>query len=179
MLVIASAGLMLAGASQAQSSRPISAAPQDPPPANGGKNDSSDTNFGSPENEMRDKLLLKEEKKQYDENVARAHEVSQLGSELNESFTSRKLFTPDDGKKLERLEKLTRKIRNEAGGSDSDATVKDMPGEMDATMKRLADLADELFKLVEKTPRHVVSAAVIDQANKLISLVQRLRNPRR
>ena len=57
--------------------------------------------------------------------------------------------------------------------------MKDIPGEIEAAVKRLADVAEELYKLVEKTPRHVVSAAVIDQANKLIGLVQRLRNSNR
>jgi hypothetical protein len=174
--MIASVALFLATVTQAQSSRPNGAPSPDPTPAIPGKTDSSDTNFGSPENEMRGKLLLKEEKKQYDENVARAREVSQLGSQVQESFAAKKLFNSDDGKKLERLEKLTRRIRNEAGGSESDAEVKDIPGELEAAVKRLADVADELYKLVEKTPRHVVSAAVIDQANKLIGLVQRLRN---
>ena len=40
-------------------------------------------------------------------------------------------------------------------------------------------MADDLRKEVEKTPRHVVSAAVIDQANKLIGLVQFVRNQTR
>ena len=176
IVTIASVALFLATVTQAQSSRPNGAPPPEPTPATTGKTDSSDTNFGSPENEMRGKLLLKEEKKQYDENVARAHEVSQLGSQVQENFAAKKLFNSDDGKKLERLEKLTRRIRNEAGGSESDSEVKDIPSEMEAAVKRLAEVAGELYKLVEKTPRHVVSAAVIDQANKLIGLVQRLRN---
>src|SRR2546425_2635198 len=176
IVMIASVALCLATVTQAQSSRPNGAPSPDPTAATLGKTDSSDTNFGSPENEMRGKLLLKEEKKQYDENVARAREVSQLGSQVQESFAAKKLFNSDDGKKLERLEKLTRRIRNEAGGSESDAEVKDIPGELEGAVKRLADVADELYKLVEKTPRHVVSAAVINQANKLIGLVQRLRN---
>ena len=179
-VMIASIALFLATMIQAQSSRPNGMPSPDPTPATpSGKTDSSDSNFGSPENEMRSKLLLKEEKKQYDENLARACEVSQLGSQLNENFAAKKLFNSDDGKKLERLEKLTRRIRNEAGGSESDAEVKDIPGEIEAAVKRLADVADGLYKLVEKTPRHVVSAAVIDQANKLIGLVQRLRNASR
>jgi hypothetical protein len=37
------------------------------------------------------------------------------------------------------------------------------------------DLQDDLRKLVEKTPRHVISAAVIDQANQLLGLLQRVR----
>jgi len=176
IVMIASVALFLATVTQAQSSRPNGVPSPDPTSTTPAKTESSDTNFGSPENEMRGKLLLKEEKKQYDENVARAREVSQLGSQVQESFAAKKLFNSDDGKKLERLEKLTRKIRNEAGGSESDAEVKDIPGELEAAVKRLAAVADELYKLVEKTPRHVVSAAVIDQANKLIGLVQRLRN---
>ena len=179
IVMIASVALFLATVTQAQSSRPNGVPSPDPTSTTPAKTDSSDTNFGSPENEMRGKLLLKEEKKQYDENVARAREVSQLGSQVQESFAAKKLFNSDDGKKLERLEKLTRRIRNEAGGSESDAEVKDIPGEIEAAVKRLADVADELYKLVEKTPRHVVSAAVIDQANKLIGLVQRLRNASR
>jgi hypothetical protein len=176
IVIIASVALLLATVTQAQSSQSPGVPPPDHAAASSGKTDSSDVNFGSPENEMRSKLLLKEEKKQYDENVARAREVSELGSQVQESFAAKKLFNSDDGKKLERLEKLTRKIRNEAGGSESDAEVKDLPREIDAAVKRLADVAGELYKLVEKTPRHVVSAAVIDQANKLIGLVQRLRN---
>ena len=179
IVMIASVVLFLATATHAQSSRPNGAPLPDPTPATPGKTDSSDTNFGSPENEMRGKLLLKAEKKQYDENVARAREVSQLGSQVQESFAAKKLFGSADGKKLERLEKLTRRIRNEAGGSESDAEVKDIPGEIETAVKRLADVAGELYKLVEKTPRHVISAAVIDQANKLIGLVQRLRNSNR
>ena len=176
IVMIASVTLFLATVTQAQSSRPNGVPSPDPTSTTPAKTESSDTNFGSPENEMRGKLLLKEEKKQYDENVARAREVSQLGSQVQESFAAKKLFNSDDGKKLERLEKLTRKIRNEAGGSESEAEVKDIPGELEAAIKRLAAVADALYKLVEKTPRHVVSAAVIDQANKLIGLVQRLRN---
>jgi len=176
IVMIASVALFLATVTQAQSSRPNGVPSPDPTSTTPAKTDSSDTNFGSPENEMRGKLLLKEEKKQYDENVARAREVSQLGSQVQESFAAKKLFNSDDGKKLERLEKLTRKIRNEAGGSESDAEVKDIPSEVEAAVKRLAAVADELYKLIEKTPRHVVSAAMIDQANKLIGLVQRLRN---
>ncbi len=176
ILMIVGATLMLVTAIHAQSPRP---APSDPPPTNPTKGDSSDTNFGSPENEMRDKLRVKEDKKRYDENVGRAREASELGSQLLKSFEARKVFNSDDSKKLERLEKLTRRIRNEAGGSESDPDVKDIPGDFELAVKRLAEMSDELFKLVEKTPRLVVSAAVIDQANKVIGLIQHVRNPSR
>ncbi len=131
--------------------------------------------FGSHEAEMRARLILKAEKKEYDENVARAREVSDLATQLLTTYESNKIFESEDGKKLERLEKLTKRIRNEAGGSDSDPDNKDLPAAMNSAMNQLVDLADDLRKLVEKTPRHVVSAAVIDQANKLIGLTQHVR----
>jgi hypothetical protein len=124
---------------------------------------------------MRANLILKAEKKQYDENVARAREASQIGTQLAESLAAKKALGSDDAKKLERLEKLTKKIRNEAGGSDTEPDVKDIPAVMEAAVKRVAELADELRKLVESTPRHVISASVIDQANKLLGLIQHVR----
>ena len=127
---------------------------------------------------MRARSALKAEKKQYDENVARAREVSQLANQVIEAYEANKMLGSEDGKKLERLEKLTKKIRNEAGGSETDPDVKDIPEVMSAAMKRVAELADGLRTLVEKTPRHVISASVIDQANKLLGLIQHVKTGR-
>jgi len=142
-----------------------------------GKADKDDSfrDFGSPENEMRARQALRAEKKQYDENVARAREASYLASELVKAYEAKKAFDSEDGKKFERLEKLAKRIRNEAGGSDSEPDIKDIPAVMDAAVKQVAEMADDLRKLVEKTPRHVISAAVIDQANKLLGLLQHVR----
>lgn len=124
---------------------------------------------------MRAKLALKAEKKQYDENVARAREAADLATQLAGAYDAKQTFNSADGKKLERLEKLTKRIRNEAGGSDTDPDVKEIPTAMDAAVKRVAEVADELRKLVESTPRHVISASVIDEANKLLGLIQHVR----
>jgi len=153
----------------------VSIVPQDP-----GKPDKSEKpDFGSHESEMRARLILKEEKKRYDEHLERAREVSHLATQLSESYQSRQAFVGEDNKKLERLEKLTKRIRNEAGGSETDADVKDVPSNLTDALKRMAELAEELRKLVEKTPRHVISAAVIDQANRLVGVIQYVRNPAR
>lgn len=177
--ILFAAGLLLLLSPPAQSQvKPK--ADSTPPPiqprdSNPDKHDSSSPDFGSPESEMRARQALKAEKKEYDENLARAREASQLASDLVKTYEVKKSFGSEDGKKFERLEKLAKKIRNEAGGSDSDPDVKDIPGVMEAAVKKLADLADDLRKLVEKTPRHVISAAVIDQANQLLGLLQRVR----
>ena len=176
MLLGLSVLLVAASSAYAQTAKPPTPPPLDPPPSNGAKPDSSMPDFGSRESEMRASLALKAEKKQYDENLERAREASQLATQLLETYEAKQLFSSEDGKKLERLEKLTKRIRNEAGGSESNADVKDIPNAMTAAVKRLAELADDLRKLVEKTPRHVISAAVIDQANKLIGLAQHVRD---
>ena len=179
--VLFAAGLLLSASTSTQSQTKPGASPSPPPPeprpANSDKEDKNDPfhDFGSPENEMRARQVLKAEKKQYDENVARAREVSYLASEVVRAYEAKKTFNSEDAKKFERLEKLAKRIRNEAGGSDTEPDVKDIPAVMDAAVKKVAEMADDLRKLVEKTPRHVISAAVIDQANKLLGLLQHVR----
>jgi hypothetical protein len=171
-------GLLLLGSAAAHGQTrpsPTPAAPE-PPSLNPTKSDPPD--FGSPESEMRARLILKAEKKQYDENVARARDAAQLATELVDDYEAKKVFNSEDGKKLERLEKLTKRIRNEAGGSETDPDGKDIPEAMEAAVKRLAEWTDDLRKLVEKTPRHVISASVIDQANKLLGLIGHVRDAR-
>jgi hypothetical protein len=170
--------LLLLGAAAAHSQVRPSPSPPPPEPTSVAKPDSPLPDFGSPESEMRARLALKAEKKQYDENVARAREASQLATELVDAFEKSKVFSSADGKKLERLEKLTKRIRNEAGGSETDPDVKDIPAAMEAAVKQVAEWADDLRKLVEKTPRHVISASVIDQANKLLGLIERVKDGR-
>ncbi|HYX26924.1 MAG TPA: hypothetical protein VE863_00050 [Pyrinomonadaceae bacterium] len=155
--------------------------PSDPTLRDSNKEESKDDpRFGSPEAEMRSKLEIKDEKKKYDEHVARAKEASQLAAQISTSYQTHNSFLSDDQKRLERLEKLTKRIRNDAGGENSDdqSELKDVPAGMDKTLQKISDMANELEKLVENTPRNVVSAAVIDQANKLLCIIQHIRGSR-
>src|ERR1700730_12845175 len=116
-VVLFAAALLLLGPAAAYSeiipsptpppSEPVSIAPSKP--------DSPLTDFGSPEIEMRERNILRAEKKQYEENLARAREAATLANELVESYQAKKTFSSDDGKKLERLAKITKRIRNDAG----------------------------------------------------------------
>lgn len=111
----------------------------------------------------------------YKENVERAKETAQLASEVRDAFRQQKTLSAVELKKLGRIEKLARSIRNELGGGDSDEGLKDPPAQLDASLDRLADMSDELHKRIEKTPRHVVSAAAIITANQLIELTKHIR----
>ena len=134
--------------------------------------------FGNRGNEARTRMILKKEKKEYEEHVERAQEARDLAAELQKTYEIAHSFNAADYKKLERLEKLTRRVRNEVGGSNTDADPKELPRTHDEAVSLLADMARELCDEVEKTPRRVVAASIINQANKLIALIQYVRGTR-
>jgi hypothetical protein len=138
-----------------------------------------DVDFSQRERDMQTRLILRAEKKAYEEHLARAREARQLAADLQTAFENRNSFSTEDQKRLERLEKLTRRIRNEVGGSDSDSKPDDLPNELGKAVCEMAEMTKELAKQVEKTPRRVLSAAIIDQANKLIDVIQFVRTKTR
>ncbi len=131
--------------------------------------------FGSPEEEMRDRLAVKHQEAAHKENLERAKENAQLGIEMRAAFERHKTLGRDEVKKLERMEKLARKIRGQAGGSDDQNTLQDPPRNLENALARLAELSEELHKQVEKTSRLVVSAVVIEHSNEVIELVRYIR----
>jgi hypothetical protein len=131
--------------------------------------------MSSMEEEMRAKRAIKYAEKEYRENIDRAHELADLGSQLSESFKKDQQFEREDLKKLARLEKLTRAIRNAAGGSDSEEQSDKHSVDLAVNVNKMLGVVDSLAKRVEKTPRHVISAAVIDEANVLLELIHLVR----
>jgi len=127
------------------------------------------------EEEMRVKREIRQAQKQHKENVNRAQEISCLGAEVETTFKQKNHLDRGDLKKLDRLEKLTKSIRSAAGGSDDATETEDMPSDLPAVVSKMAELSNTLKDEVEKTPRQVVSTAVIDQANVLLELIRRVR----
>lgn len=131
--------------------------------------------FGSPEAEMLRRAEIRREEETYKDMMERADEAAQIGDELLASFKRNNSLTRDDLKRLERLEKLARKIRGGAGGSDDDEELSDPPGKVEGAVSRLAELAGDLKKSVSKTSRMVISANVIERSNELIELIRHIR----
>jgi hypothetical protein len=130
---------------------------------------------GLPGEEMRAKRVLKLAEKEHLENLERAREAAKLSGELKDALAAAKGLGAADRKKLEKVEKLTRRVRSEAGGSDSEVTLEKYPVDLESALRRLADVSDEMRKEVEKTPRQVVSASVIDRANQILEIIQYAR----
>lgn len=147
-----------------------------PTDSSGADNGRSTTMIGTPEQEMMARNEIKAAEKERQENLGRAREAAQLGAELRDSFATNKTVSRQDMKKLDRLERLARRIRSEAGGSDDDSGLDNIPRQMENAFERLAETAGEMSKGVEKTPRQVVSAGVIEHANQVIELIQYIRD---
>jgi hypothetical protein len=127
------------------------------------------------EEEMRAKQAIKFAEKEHRENVDRAKEIGSIGREIKAAAKATPLLSHGSEKKIERLEKLTKKIRGEAGGDDQEVELKNRPADLPAAMLRIGEAAETLSKEVQNTPRQVVSASVIENANVLLELIKLVR----
>ncbi|MDT7540796.1 MAG: hypothetical protein QOE33_700 [Acidobacteriota bacterium] len=118
---------------------------------------------------------IRRSEESYKENLERAREAVQLSAEVRDTFKLQKALSVPEQKKLARIEKLARSIRNDAGGGEDDTTLADPPASLATALERLAQMCEEFRKKVEKTPRHVVSAAVITSANQLIEITRLIK----
>lgn len=143
-------------------------------PSQSDRREEPDPFVNKPIMEMRVRAAIRRSDRDYQENLDRAHEVARLGLELRKSFQVGSNLTETDQKKVERIEKLTKKIRSAAGGSDGDFT-RNVPLNLGEAINLIASAADELNKNVTATPKLVVSASVIEQANQLLELVRWVR----
>ena len=126
--------------------------------------------------EMLKRLEVRRREEAYKENIERAKESAALGAELRQTYERTKSLGPADQKKLGRMEKLARAIREQAGGDDDKEGLEEVPTDPAASFAQLKELSEELQTKVEKTPRHVVSTSVISTANQLLELIRHIRN---
>ena len=127
------------------------------------------------EEELKAKQAIKFAEKGHQENLNRAKEIADIGKELKAAAKDAPLLSNESEKKIERLEKLTRKIRGEAGGDDQEVQIPNRPSNLPSAMIRIAEAAEKLSKDVQNTPRQVVSASVIENANVLLELIKLMR----
>ena len=144
--------------------------PQSPIPA-----DRDNPQLGSFEEEIRAKRAIKLAEKDHKENLDRARQILELAKDLQASLKDKNTIDRNSSKKIERLEKLTKKIRNEAGGEDEEVKIVDRPTSITGAANQIADTAEALSKTVHDTPRQVVSASMISTANVLLELIKLLR----
>ena len=125
------------------------------------------------------KQRIAQEKKDYEELVKRSEEAVKLSDELEKSFVASNQLNAEDRKKLERLEKLVKKIRTELGGDDDDEAENTEAKPESSTMvnafKTLQTNASQLFDEIKKSTRYTVSVVAIQTSNALLKLVKFIR----
>jgi hypothetical protein len=168
VLALASLALLVAAAAAQTGSQVY------PPTDASGQNPRRE--LGSPEEEIIRRAEIKHEEESHKEMVERADEAALIGEQLLNAFQKSKSLGKDDLKKLDRMEKLARKIRGGAGGSDDDSPLENPPQQLEKAVARLAEISGQLNKSVQKTSRLVISAAVINSSNELIELIKHIRS---
>lgn len=138
--------------------------------------ESSEMMTGTPEAEMMARREIRVAEKERQENLERAREAAQLGAEIRDAFNKNQTLGSTDLKKLQRLEKLTRRIREQAGGSDGEVTIEYPSGQLESVLEKLAEMSETMRKGVEKTPRQVVSAYVIERTNEVLEIIRYVRS---
>lgn len=131
--------------------------------------------MGAPEEEMRARNQIKIEEKERSDNLSRVRDGALIADALHRQFVQNPQFGREEIKKLERLEKLIRKVRSEAGGGDSQSIIENAPETLDESLKSLAETAGALRREVEDTPRQVISASIITRASAALLMIKNIR----
>lgn len=122
---------------------------------------------------------IEREKKDYQELLERGEEAAKLSEELDKSFVQTNSLNVEDRKKLERLEKLSKKIREELGGKDtetvSDADTDEKINSFSDAFDKLKNISAKLSDELKKTTRYSVSAVAIQSSNTVLKIVRFLR----
>jgi hypothetical protein len=129
-----------------------------------------------PEAEMLHRAAIRRQEEAHQEMVERAKENTRLGLQLAEVVGKGSAPQAEEMKKLDRMEKLARKIRGDSGGSEDEEGLQNPPRDLADAISLLAETSENLLKEVEKTSRFVASATVIKRSNEIIQLVRHVKS---
>lgn len=134
-----------------------------------------------------DEMLAKQraarDKKNHEEMLERGEEALRLANQLHASFDQNKQFTGSDKVKLESLERVVMKIREDLGGDDdedepaaeSSEADDPKPSSVEEAFKYLHSTTVKLVDELKKTTRYSISAIAIKSSNSVLKLVKFLR----
>jgi uncharacterized membrane protein YccC len=122
-----------------------------------------------------EKGRIEEEKKEYEAMIKRGEEAAKLSEELSKSFEQNQTLSVEDQKKLARLEKLVKKIRDDLGGEDDNEAEANRPSSLNTALKAVQENASNLLSALRKTTRLTISAIAIESSNTVLKLVKFIR----
>jgi hypothetical protein len=136
-----------------------------------GKTDQSKEDMPKSVKESLAKNRIDREKKDYEELIERGKEAAKLSAELGNSFDKQNKLSFEDRKKIDRLEKLVKKIRKELGGDDDSDSDETVPPTMDKAVKILQEKTAFLLDELKKCTPYSISVVAIENSNALLKIV--------
>lgn len=127
--------------------------------------------------ESLEKMRIAQEKKEYSQMLERGEEALRLSEQLEKEFARNGKLTPADQTRIANIEKLTKKIRSELGGS-GDGDAEDQERKMMSpaeAVKSLRAMTVSMYDELKKTSRFTISAAAIESTNALLRITRFLR----
>jgi seryl-tRNA synthetase len=122
------------------------------------------------------KSRIKRAEKEYQQLLERGEEAAKLGEEISKMLENGQRFTAADKKKLDRLEKLVKRIRTDLGGRDEDKdSENDKPLNFAGVIKNIQEDTANLLSEIKKIGRHTVSVVAIENSNSVLKLIRFLR----
>ncbi len=123
------------------------------------------------------KQRIEREKKEYDELLKRTEEAVKLSEEIESSFDVAGSVSTEDLKRLEKLEKLVKKIRSDLGGNDDEDknAEEEAPATRESAFKSLQSAAGKLLDEIKKSTRYSISAVAIQSSNALLKVLKFIR----
>lgn len=125
------------------------------------------------------KNRIEREKKDFAELLERGEEAAKLSEEVDKSFVQNKRLTLEDKKKLERLEKISKKIREELGANgDLDSENADDGVKVSTTsdaIDKLKTISRKLSDELKKSSRYTISAIAVQSSNAVLRIVRFIR----
>lgn len=121
------------------------------------------------------KRRIQAEEKEYKDLIQNGEEAFKISEELQKNFEAHKNLTADDSKKIEKLEKVVKKIREDLGAKD-DSEVDDedgvKPSSLKSAISNIKSTTSDLLSELKKTTRHSISVLAVQSSNNLLKLVR-------
>ncbi len=122
------------------------------------------------------KRRLKEEEKEFQAVIEKGEEAVKISEELATSYAETKKLTSEDQKKLDKLEKIVKKIRQELGAEeDKERTVEDSPSSFSTALDNVKEKTLNLLSELKKRSKYSISVIAVESSNSLWKLVKFLR----
>ena len=111
--------------------------------------------------------------KEHKEMISASSEMNHLARSLLRISQTKCQFTIDDKKKIEKIEKLAKKVRSEQGGGGNKLETK--PENVYIALERLHKATQIIEKESRKVNRHSVSLVLIEQVNEVLGLTKEIK----